>query len=156
VPEGVYVHVTGRPIRDLKGQLLGGVVVIRDTTSERRAQESLKRLAAIVTSSAEGIIGLVPDGRIADCNQSAARMFGWPESELRGRAAGSLAREQGRAEFDARLKSAAEGKLSGPLLVEFERRDKSTFWGAFSLAPIRLADGPVIGLSMILRETAAS
>lgn len=43
VPGGVWVSATGRPIRDEGGEVLGGVVVFRDTTLQRQAEESLAR-----------------------------------------------------------------------------------------------------------------
>ena len=36
VPDGVYISVTGRPLRDDEGALRGGVVVIRDVTHRHR------------------------------------------------------------------------------------------------------------------------
>jgi len=40
-PEGVLISVTGRPLRDEKGTLQGGVVVIHDITLQKRAEEAL-------------------------------------------------------------------------------------------------------------------
>ena len=42
VPQGVYVSVSGRPLRDADGKLLGGVVVLRDVTERRRADAELR------------------------------------------------------------------------------------------------------------------
>lgn len=41
-PEGVYVHVSGSPLRDEWGQVLGGVLAIRDDTERRRNEEELR------------------------------------------------------------------------------------------------------------------
>ncbi len=42
-PEGVWLSVNGRPLRDETNQLRGGVVVFRDTTERRRHEEELHR-----------------------------------------------------------------------------------------------------------------
>jgi signal transduction histidine kinase/CheY-like chemotaxis protein/CHASE1-domain containing sensor protein len=42
VPQGVYVSVSGRPLRDADGALLGGIVVLRDVTERRRADAELR------------------------------------------------------------------------------------------------------------------
>lgn len=43
IPEGRYVSVTGRPLRDEQGALRGGVVVIRDVTARKLAEEDAQR-----------------------------------------------------------------------------------------------------------------
>ena len=42
VPQGVYVNVSGRPLRSADGTLLGGVVVFRDVTERRRTETELR------------------------------------------------------------------------------------------------------------------
>jgi len=42
VPQGVYLNVSGRPLRSADGTLLGGVVVFRDVTERRRAEAELR------------------------------------------------------------------------------------------------------------------
>lgn len=44
VPEGVYVTVTGRPLKDEKGVLLGGVVIFRDTSRQKRVEQALREI----------------------------------------------------------------------------------------------------------------
>jgi PAS domain S-box-containing protein len=41
IPEGIWTTVTGRPFQDGSGRLVGGVVVIRDTTALKFAQGAL-------------------------------------------------------------------------------------------------------------------
>ncbi len=43
VPEGVFVSAIGTPLRDESGAVRGGVVVLRDVTERRRAEETLRR-----------------------------------------------------------------------------------------------------------------
>jgi PAS domain S-box-containing protein len=40
-PDGVFISVTGRPLRDASGNNCGGVVVFRDITSKKRIEENL-------------------------------------------------------------------------------------------------------------------
>lgn len=42
VPQGIYVSVSGRPLRDADGTLLGGLVLLRDVTERRRAEAELR------------------------------------------------------------------------------------------------------------------
>jgi signal transduction histidine kinase len=41
IPEGIWTSVTARPFQDASGRLMGGVVVIRDTTALKFAQGAL-------------------------------------------------------------------------------------------------------------------
>ena len=45
VPEGVFVSVTGRPLRDAEGTLLGGVVVLRDVTERKKIEAERRRIS---------------------------------------------------------------------------------------------------------------
>lgn len=45
-PEGVLITVTGRPVRDERGEVVGAAVVFHDITDERRREEELE--AAVV------------------------------------------------------------------------------------------------------------
>ncbi|HEX7182268.1 MAG TPA: response regulator [Thermoanaerobaculia bacterium] len=42
VPQGVYVSVSGRPLRDADGALLGGIVLVRDVTTRRKIEAELR------------------------------------------------------------------------------------------------------------------
>src|SRR5262249_21125121 len=42
-PQGVWLSVNARPLRDPSGALRGGVVVLRDITERRRQQEALAK-----------------------------------------------------------------------------------------------------------------
>ena len=43
VPQGVYIEVAGRPLQDESGKRRGGVIVFRDVTERKRAEEALAR-----------------------------------------------------------------------------------------------------------------
>jgi PAS domain-containing protein len=50
----------------------------------KSAEEAQARLAAIVTSSADAIVGKTLDGTVTNWNEAAERMFGWSASEMIG------------------------------------------------------------------------
>src|SRR5262249_40016850 len=54
-PEGVWLSVSARPLRDDKGQPRGGVAVMRDVTQHRRAQEALRNSEALYHSLVESL-----------------------------------------------------------------------------------------------------
>ncbi len=60
-------------------------VAIRDVTARKRAEETLVRLAAIVESSQDAIIGFDFEGCITNWNRGAERMSGYNEAEALGK-----------------------------------------------------------------------
>ena len=46
IPEGVYISVSGRPLKDDSGLAKGGVIVFRDVTERMRAEEALTQAFA--------------------------------------------------------------------------------------------------------------
>lgn len=54
-PEGIWLSVNGKPLRDEDGNLRGGVVVFRDVTDRKRAVEELRQAndAAVAASRAK-------------------------------------------------------------------------------------------------------
>ncbi|MEW5858894.1 MAG: PAS domain S-box protein, partial [Cyanobacteriota bacterium] len=45
MPEGLWVKINGRPLKDENGVLQGGAIVCRNVTSDKQAQERLQQLA---------------------------------------------------------------------------------------------------------------
>lgn len=87
VGDGRDVPVDGSaaPIRDEDGSIVGIVLVVRDVTESRRALEAHLRLAAIVESSEDAIIGKDLEGRIVSWNRGAERLYGYTADEALGR-----------------------------------------------------------------------
>jgi two-component system CheB/CheR fusion protein len=73
------------PYRRLGNVIDGLVVTFLDVTQLNRALEQHARLAAIVESSQDAIVGRTFDGQILTWNDAAARMFGYSAEEAVGR-----------------------------------------------------------------------
>ena len=71
--EGIWISANARPLRDQSGSVRGGVVVFRDVTERKRAEEALRASEEQYRSLADLIPGIVwtarPDGWIDYANQ---------------------------------------------------------------------------------------
>ncbi len=110
------------------------------------------RLAAIVESSGDAIVGKTLDGIITAWNQSAERIFGYTASEAIGKPITLIIPEDRRAEEDMIIARIRRGER----IENFEtvRRHKS---GApveisVTISPIRDSSGKIVGASKVARE----
>ena len=95
-----------------------------------------RNLSAVMTSAAEGIITLTPEGHGVFVNPSAARMLGYEPSELEGRVLFDLI-------VDGEFRS-GQGDAIGD--EHFRRKDGTTFPVLFSSTPIQLDNGETSGI----------
>jgi two-component system cell cycle sensor histidine kinase/response regulator CckA len=143
---------SGAPIRDPQGSIAGVVLVFRDITARKKAEEESLRLAAIVESSDDAIVAQRLDGVITSWNAAAGRMFGYTAAEIVGRDF-SLLLPEGSKE-DPAVVSEQIGR--GERAVHYEalrrRKDGSLVEVAVVVSPIRNSSGLVIGASRICRD----
>jgi len=84
--EDIIANVSGAPIRDTAGQVVGGVVAFRDVTERHRLEQqfqySERKLRSLVESNILGVVVADLDGRIYEFNDRYAQMVGCSRDEL--------------------------------------------------------------------------
>jgi PAS domain S-box-containing protein len=83
-PEGAWVSVSGAPILDEEGTLSGGVVVFRDITGDKAAEELSRRLASAVEQTADTVMITDRSGTIEYVNPAFERTTGYSREEVLG------------------------------------------------------------------------
>ena len=125
--------------------------VARDVTERMQSEEALARLAAIVESSADGIVAVDPSCHISAWNAGAEALFGYTADEAIGQELRLTAAEDERGEQSRRWEEAAAGR---PQVYEsFRRRkDGSRFRALLTLFPISDRNGVQLGVSTIVHD----
>ncbi len=130
--------------------------VRQSIAEEKAAQEAVARLAAIVSSSSDAIIGKTLDGIVTSWNSAAERTFGYPRSEMVGQSVFKLIPDElhdAEREVLARLRRGESVELSE---TERVRKDGKRIWISLSVSPIRDITGVIIGAASIKRDVTES
>jgi PAS domain S-box-containing protein len=123
------------PIRDGHGHVIGCVLVFRDITERRRADQQVAdekaRIESIVNHVIDGIIAIDENGSVEAFNPAAERLFGYKAAEVIGQNVKMLMPEPFHSEHDgylANYRRTAQAKIIGiGREVEGHRKDGSTF-----------------------------
>lgn len=143
---------SGRVTRFTGDGPLRVVVAHEDVTERKRSERTATRLAAIVRSSEDAIIGLDLDGTITNWNRGAERLFGFEETEVLGKHLRQLVP----AEFQPGEEDVLLRMLRGERVEHYESQ-RLTRLGhkipvSITWSPIQDAAGRTIGISKVLRD----
>ena len=141
------------PIRDDNGRLSGVVLVFRDVSEKRQLETARSRLAAVVESSEDAIIGQTLEAQVTDWNAAAERLFGFSASEAVGRPVfDTIVPADRRQELLDALATVANGERVPPFLTQRHTKDGRTIPVSLALSPIRNSEGEIIGAAAIDRD----
>jgi PAS domain S-box-containing protein len=114
--------------------------------------EDRERLAAIVDSSEDAIIGKTLDGTIISWNKAAERIFGYTAEEIVGRPVTTLAPPGMAEDMLNILNRIRRGERIEYYETRRRRKDGQVIDVALTVSPIRDASGRVVGASKIARD----
>jgi len=124
----------------------------RDIIEQLRGEESRLRLAAIVASSNDAIIGKTLEGIITNWNDGARRIFGYTEDEVIGKSVNILIPPDRHDEEPAIIERLKRGERVDHYQTVRVRKDGQKIDISLTISPIRNALGQIIGASKIARD----
>lgn len=148
----VVVAVDGRISRDSQGRFKQTHCILSDITERRRAEETSRRLAAIVESSSDAIIGKALDGTVLTWNQGAERIYGYSSEEMLGRHVSVLAPPGQVEEIAAILERTRHGERVESLETVRIAKNGRCINVSLTVSPICDRAGAVVGASTIARD----
>jgi PAS domain S-box-containing protein len=126
---------------------------INHMIAKTRAEvESAARLAAIVESSSDAIIGKTLDGTITDWNSGAEEQYGYAPGEIIGRSIAQLTTPDRRAELAPILQRVRRGERIEQFETKRRCKDGTIIDVSVSVSPIRDAGGAVTGAASVARN----
>ncbi|HEX7087945.1 MAG TPA: PAS domain S-box protein [Vicinamibacterales bacterium] len=149
------------PIKDAEGKLIGVVIVFRDVTEERRAEEALAEqrewLETTLESIGDAVIATDVQGRVVFMNPVAEQLTGYGAGEARGRPCADVFRivseETRRPAHSPVARVLEEGVVVGlanhTLLVARDGTERPI---DDSGAPILNREGRIVGVVLVFRD----
>ncbi len=140
------------PYRTIDNVIGGVVVTFVDITDRKRNEEDLARLASIVATSHEAIIGMTLDGTITTWNAGARRMYGHTAEEAIGQPWSIVMPADRSGGLQAMVEGIKRSRAATITDAERVAKDGRLLHVASSVSPIRDPAGQLIGLSAIERD----
>jgi len=141
-----------RLLEEMSGNLAFGIMVLRARAERKEVEKKILRLADIVESSEDAIIGKDLDGIITSWNKGAEKIYGYSESETIGKSITIIVGHEKLEEIHQII----EKIKSGDHIAHFEtirkRKDGQYINVSLTISPIRDSEGNIVASSTIGRD----
>jgi two-component system NtrC family sensor kinase len=127
----------------------------RDITARQEAEEARERLAAIVDSSDDAIIGQTLDGMITSWNRGAEQLYGYTATEVLGQPLSLLIPSDLPDDLPQLLERLQRGERIDHYETQRLHKDGTRRDVSLTISPIRDHTGRIIGASKIARDITA-
>ncbi|MGO8702248.1 MAG: PAS domain S-box protein [Candidatus Brocadiia bacterium] len=146
----LWLEVSADPLTlDGKPHVL---LTLADVTERRRTEDAVSRLAAIITSSEEAVIGKSLEGVIQSWNRGAEAMYGYSAEEAVGRPISILQSPDRPDEVPALLEKIRRGEPVERYESERMRKDGRLIEVSLTISPIKDAAGRIVGAATIAHD----
>jgi two-component system CheB/CheR fusion protein len=132
--------------------VLVGSLARQKTRAERKAERTVREMAAIVECSDDAIFSTSPEGLITSWNRGAERLYGYGPDEAVGASVLLLAPPGRHAEVERNLQLLNRGGHVDAHQTERMRKDGTRVPVLLSISPLRSAQGAIVGMSVMARD----
>ncbi|MES2237596.1 MAG: PAS domain S-box protein [Pseudomonadota bacterium] len=139
-------------LRSPSGEAIGTASIGEDITERTEIDITRARLAAIVESSEDAIVGKDINGIVTDWNAGATKVFGYSADEMVGHPLLPLLPPDRLHEEDQILNRIRRGEIIEHLETVRRRKDGKQIDVSITVSPIRDAANKIIGASKIARD----
>ncbi len=128
------------------------VGVREDITLRKQSEDAIVRLATIVESAFEAVVGKTTSGVIESWNRGAERLYGFSKEEATGQDASLIVPPHLLEEERSVLAKIKDGETVPPFDTARMRRDGSLIHVVVAVSAIRTSSGELIGVSTIAHD----
>jgi PAS domain S-box-containing protein len=139
-------------LQSVEDRSVGRVWSFRDITERNQAEIVSQRLAAIVSSSDDAIVGKDLNSIVMTWNAGAERIFGYSASEMIGSSIMRLIPPNQQGEEEQILARIRRGERLDPIETVRVAKDGRLLDVSITVSPIRDSKGTVIGASKVARD----
>ena len=150
--DGMSYLMRVRPYRDLNNVVNGAVVTFVDISERKQHEQARARLAAIVASSQDAIIGQDLDGVITSWNAGAEQLYGYGAAEAIGRPLSTLLADGVADDWPQVLARLQRGERIAQFDSARVAKNGRTIDVSVTISPVKEADGRVVGASVVARD----
>jgi PAS domain S-box-containing protein len=148
VPISLRISVAADP----EGAIAGVSYVAHDLSRRRRIEPDALRMAAIIESSEDAIVGKDLNGIVMTWNRSAERIFGYSAEEMIGKSIRTIIPDALQSEEDDVIARIRRGERVEHFETVRRRKDGTLIPISLTISPIRNAEGTVIGASKVAQD----
>jgi diguanylate cyclase (GGDEF)-like protein/PAS domain S-box-containing protein len=152
----LWVLLESSPDVDAQGNYRGSLAMVTDVTERRRAQEALRRMAAMVATSTDGILAVDLNGVLVNWNLGAERMYGYSAEEILGQHIRTIVPDARSQELAGVLDRIRSGAPIEPIETVRKRKDGSLLEVSISYSPLTDANGIVVATAAIHRDISSA
>ncbi len=139
-------------LRSPRGEAIGAARIGEDVTERMRSEEIRARMAAIVESSDDAIIGKTLEGIITSWNAGARKLFGYDAEEVTGQSITVIVPPERLEEEATILERLRRGERVSHFETVRRRKNGSLIDVSLTISPILDSHGNIIGASKIARD----
>ncbi len=132
--------------------LLTAAAILGAAAENSQSRGRVSRLAAIIESTGDAVIGKNAEGIIVSWNKAAERLYGYRDEEIIGRPAGILLPVEDRPAIANYIEAVASGRLPAREETDHVTRDGRRIHVSLTRSIVRDAGDERIGVSTIVRD----
>jgi PAS domain S-box/PAS domain S-box len=144
----VEISLRGIVIDDSKMLL----AVVRNITRRKEAERNLARIAAIVESSDDAILGMTPEGIITEWNHGAEVLYDYSTKEMVGKSVEALIPREHTGELAHIIDMIKRGNRVEHFDTVRVKKDGTHVHVSLNVSPIRSQEGELLGISWTARD----
>ncbi len=153
--EIIRIHIYKTPIKNASGKTIGIAGTLKNITRLQHPDARNLRMAAIIDSTDDAVIGTNPEGIITEWNAGAEKIYGYKEEEAVGMPIWCLAPPDLQAERLDKMTSLKKGEHVTHYETKSRRKNGELFDVSITASPLIDPNGHIIGVSAIGRDISA-